>query len=66
MFGFIYNDFLDELGVGTAAVTVVFGVFQVTLAVAGKYETSFLLGLLSIRYLSDCLIYFNYTRRPFN
>lgn len=37
VFGFIYNDFLDELGVGTGAVTVVYGVFQVTLAIAGKF-----------------------------
>ncbi|CAH1639902.1 unnamed protein product [Spodoptera littoralis] len=48
VFGFIYNDFLDELGVGTAAVTVVFGVFQVTLAVAG-FSANIALKKLSLR-----------------
>lgn len=48
VFGFIYNDFLDELGVGTAAVTVVFGVFQVTLAIAG-FSANIALKKLSLR-----------------
>ncbi|CAH0592712.1 unnamed protein product [Chrysodeixis includens] len=48
VFGFIYNDFLDELGVGTAAVTVVFGVFQVTLAVAG-FSANIALKKLTLR-----------------
>ncbi|PZC73457.1 hypothetical protein B5X24_HaOG209510 [Helicoverpa armigera] len=48
VFGFIYNDFLDELGVGTAAVTLVFGVFQVTLAIAG-FSANIALKKLSLR-----------------
>ncbi|XP_075975911.1 monocarboxylate transporter 9-like [Anticarsia gemmatalis] len=48
VFGFIYNDFLDELGVGTAAVTVVFGVFQVTLAIGG-FSANIALKKLSLR-----------------
>ncbi|CAH2267897.1 monocarboxylate transporter 9-like [Pararge aegeria] len=48
VFGFIYNDFLDELGVGTGAVTVVYGVFQVTLAIAG-FSSNIVLKKLSLR-----------------
>ncbi|XP_038207697.1 monocarboxylate transporter 9-like [Zerene cesonia] len=48
VFGFIYNDFLDELGVGTGAVTVVYGVFQVTLAIAG-FSANIALKKLSLR-----------------
>ncbi|XP_026759198.2 monocarboxylate transporter 9-like [Galleria mellonella] len=48
VFGFIYNDFLNELGVGTGAVTVVFGVFQVTLAIAG-FTANILLKKLTLR-----------------
>ncbi|KAJ0182335.1 hypothetical protein K1T71_001704 [Dendrolimus kikuchii] len=48
VFGFIYNDFLDDLGVGTGAVTVVFGVFQVTLAIAG-FSANIALKRLSLR-----------------
>ncbi|KAJ8736103.1 hypothetical protein PYW08_006759 [Mythimna loreyi] len=48
VFGFIYNDFLDDLGVGTAAVTLVFGVFQVTLAIAG-FSANIALKKLSLR-----------------
>ncbi|XP_059051226.1 monocarboxylate transporter 9-like [Achroia grisella] len=58
VFGFIYNDFLNELGVGTGAVTVVFGVFQVTLAIAG-FSANILLKKLSLRQvgLIGALIY---------
>ncbi|XP_050681942.1 monocarboxylate transporter 9-like [Leptidea sinapis] len=48
VFGFIYNDFLDDLGVGTGAVTVVYGVFQVTLAVSG-FSANIALKKLSLR-----------------
>ncbi|XP_028029972.1 monocarboxylate transporter 9-like [Bombyx mandarina] len=48
VFGFIYNDFLDELGVGTGAVTVIYGVFQVTLAIAG-FSANIALKSLSLR-----------------
>ncbi|XP_030033644.1 monocarboxylate transporter 9 isoform X2 [Manduca sexta] len=48
VFGFIYNEFLDELGVGTGAVTVVYGVFQVTVAVAG-FSANIALKKLSLR-----------------
>ncbi|XP_073958258.1 monocarboxylate transporter 9-like isoform X1 [Choristoneura fumiferana] len=48
VFGFIYNDFLDDLGVGTGAVTVVYGVFQVTLALAG-FSANIALKRLSLR-----------------
>ncbi|XP_026320070.1 monocarboxylate transporter 9-like isoform X2 [Hyposmocoma kahamanoa] len=48
VFGFIYNDFLDDLGVGTGAVTVVFGVFQVTLAISG-FSANIALKRLSLR-----------------
>ncbi|KAJ2948059.1 hypothetical protein O0L34_g9856 [Tuta absoluta] len=48
VFGFIYNDFLDDLGVGTGAVTVVYGVFQVTLAIAG-FSANIALKRLSLR-----------------
>ncbi|XP_045446147.1 monocarboxylate transporter 9-like [Melitaea cinxia] len=48
VFGFIYNDFLDDLGVGTGAVTVVFGVFQVTVAIAG-FCSNIVLKKLSLR-----------------
>ncbi|CAH4031364.1 unnamed protein product [Pieris brassicae] len=48
VFGFIYNDFLDDLGVGTGAVTVVYGVFQVTLAIAG-FSANIALKKLSLR-----------------
>ncbi|CAG9136344.1 unnamed protein product [Plutella xylostella] len=48
VFGFIYNDFLDELGVGTGAVTLVYGVFQVTLAIAG-FSANIALKRLSLR-----------------
>lgn len=48
VFGFIYNDFLDELEVGTGAVTVVFGVFQVTVAIAG-FSANIALKKLSLR-----------------
>ncbi|CAG4954271.1 unnamed protein product [Colias eurytheme] len=48
VFGFIYNDFLDELGVGTGAVTLVYGVFQVTLAIAG-FSANIALKKLSLR-----------------
>ncbi|CAH0727537.1 unnamed protein product, partial [Brenthis ino] len=48
VFGFIYNDFLDELGVGTGAVTVVYGVFQVTLAISG-FSSNIVLKKLSLR-----------------
>ncbi|KAL4716902.1 hypothetical protein ACJJTC_012713 [Scirpophaga incertulas] len=48
VFGFIYQQFFDDLGVGTGAVTVVFGVFQVTLAVAG-FSANIALKRLSLR-----------------
>ncbi|XP_028159116.1 monocarboxylate transporter 9-like [Ostrinia furnacalis] len=48
VFGFIYNDFLDELGAGTGAVTVVYGVFQVTLAISG-FSANIALKKLSLR-----------------
>ncbi|KAM3967797.1 monocarboxylate transporter 9 [Aphomia sociella] len=48
VFGFIYNDFLNELGVGTGAVTLVFGVFQVTLAIAG-FSANIALKKLTLR-----------------
>ncbi|XP_063823846.1 monocarboxylate transporter 9-like [Ostrinia nubilalis] len=48
VFGFIYNDFLDELGAGTGAVTVVYGVFQVTLAISG-FSANIALKRLSLR-----------------
>ncbi|RVE51126.1 hypothetical protein evm_004269 [Chilo suppressalis] len=48
VFGFIYNEFLDDLGVGTGAVTVVYGVFQVTLAIAG-FSANIALKKLSLR-----------------
>ncbi|XP_053621060.1 monocarboxylate transporter 9-like isoform X1 [Plodia interpunctella] len=48
VFGFIYNDFLEDLGAGTGAVTVVYGVFQVTLAVAG-FSANIALKKLSLR-----------------
>ncbi|XP_013133123.1 PREDICTED: monocarboxylate transporter 9-like isoform X1 [Papilio polytes] len=48
VFGFIYNDFLDELGAGTGAVTVVYGVFQVTVALAG-FSANIALKKLSLR-----------------
>ncbi|XP_072940345.1 monocarboxylate transporter 9-like [Epargyreus clarus] len=48
VFGFIYNDFLNELGVGTGAVTLVYGVFQVTLAIAG-FSANIALKKLSLR-----------------
>ncbi|OWR49849.1 monocarboxylate transporter [Danaus plexippus plexippus] len=48
VFGFIYNDFLEELGVGTGAVTVVYGVFQVTVAIAG-FTANIVLKRLSLR-----------------
>ncbi|CAG9796388.1 unnamed protein product [Diatraea saccharalis] len=48
VFGFIYNEFLDDLGVGTGAVTVVYGVFQVTLAIAG-FSANIALKRLSLR-----------------
>ncbi|CAH2050760.1 unnamed protein product, partial [Iphiclides podalirius] len=50
VFGFIYNDFLDELGAGTGAVTVVYGVFQVTVALAG-FSANIALKKLSLRQL---------------
>ncbi|XP_049882440.1 monocarboxylate transporter 9-like [Pectinophora gossypiella] len=48
VFGFIYNDFLDDLGVGTGAVTLVYGVFQVTLAISG-FSANIALKRLSLR-----------------
>ncbi|XP_063375385.1 monocarboxylate transporter 9-like [Cydia amplana] len=48
VFGFIYNEFLVDVGAGTGAVTVVYGVFQVTLAVAG-FSANIALKRLSLR-----------------
>ncbi|XP_013183968.2 monocarboxylate transporter 9 [Amyelois transitella] len=48
VFGFIYNEFLDDLGAGTGAVTVVYGVFQVTLAIAG-FSANIALKKLTLR-----------------
>ncbi|GBP49551.1 hypothetical protein EVAR_45615_1 [Eumeta japonica] len=48
VFGMIYNDFLNDVGAGTSAVTVVHGMFQVMVAIGG-FSANIALKRLSLR-----------------